>query len=94
MFSAMLDGIKTNINKLIAVYEAEKEKNRILGDEIERNRKQIEAQREQIIELEKTIDNLKLTNAFLGKTGDSDDAKKKVEKMIREIDRCISLIEG
>ena len=43
--------------------------------------------------MEKQIDNLKLKTAFLSTSGD-EEAKEKIDKLIREIDRCIALLEG
>ena len=79
----MLENIKNNIERLIAAYESVKYENGTLED-----------CRKQIIELERQIDNLKLTSAFLGDSGSNTEAKSKVEKMIKEIDKCISLMEG
>ncbi len=90
----MLENIKNNIERLIAAYESVKYENGTLKDELEQSRTQIEDCRKQIIELERQIDNLKLTSAFLGDSGSNDEAKSKVEKMIKEIDKCISLMEG
>ncbi len=90
----MLENIKNNIDRLIAAYESVKYENGTLKDELEQSRTQIEDCRKQIIELERQIDNLKLTSAFLGDSGSNTEAKSKVEKMIKEIDKCISLMEG
>ena len=48
----------------------------------------------QIAELEKKIDNLNLTTAFVGSQADLSEPKRKIESLIREIDRCVSLMEG
>ncbi len=90
----MLENIKNNIERLSAAYESVKYENGTLKDELEQSRTQIEDCRKQIIELERQIDNLKLTSAFLGDSGSNAEAKSKVEKMIKEIDKCISLMEG
>ena len=47
----------------------------------------------QIIELERQIDNQKLAGAFMA-GGNNTESKKKIDKLIKEIDRCISLMEG
>lgn len=89
----MLENVKKSIIKLIAEYEAEKIKNRTLDDELERCKAELETCKKQKTELERQIDNLNLKIAFLASSGDGDTAKKKLEKLIREIDRCISLLE-
>ena len=91
----MLDKVKQSIRQLIAAYETERTERIRLQAELEESRIQNEACRKQIIELERQIDNLKLTEAFKASTsGNSPEAKKKIDGLIKEIDRCISLMEG
>ena len=42
--------------------------------------------------MEKQVDSLKLRNAFLATSGD-EEAKEKVDRLIREIDKCIAMLE-
>ena len=89
----MLDGIKQKITQLIAAYESEKSECVRLRQELEQSKQQNEAYAQQIIELEREIDNKKLAGAFM--TGsDNAESKKKIDKLIKEIDKCISLMEG
>ncbi len=90
---AMLETVKEKIKRLIAAYESEKMERTRLQTELEQTRLQNEAYRKQIIELERQIDNLKLTEAFKA-GGDNAAAKKKIDSLIKEIDRCIALMEG
>ena len=91
----MLDTIKQSIRQLIAAYEKERMERIRLQAELEESRTQNEACRKQIIELERQIDNLKLTEAFKASTsGSSPEAKKKIDGLIKQIDQCISLMEG
>ena len=89
----MLDSIKQKITQLIAAYESEKAECIRLRQELEQSKQQNEAYAKQIIELEREIDNRKLAGAFM--TGsDNAESKKKIDKLIKEIDKCISLMEG
>ena len=88
----MLDAIKQKITQLIAAYESEKAEAKRLSIELEKLSAQNEAYRKQIIELERQIDNQRLAGAFLN--GDNTESKKKIDRLIREIDKCISLMEG
>ena len=89
----MLDTLKQPIVKLIAAYETEKSERERLAKELMESSKQNETYKKQIIELERQIDNLKLSEAFKATAG-SADAKKKVNALLKEIDKCIKLIEG
>lgn len=90
----MLDGIRDSLGRLIAAYERVKFENDGLKTEIMRIREQNDSYRKQIAELERKIDNLRLTDAFLEGSPGRSEAKEKVAKMIKEIEKCILLIEG
>lgn len=89
----MLEDIKKNIERLIALYENEKRQREKLVLELERREAEIEDYRKQIADLERQVDNLKLTEAFLAPAGSDSSAREKIDRMITSIDRCISLLE-
>ena len=62
--------------------------------ELEKTQRQNEAYREQITELEREIDNLKLKGAFMAGGTDNAQARKRIDRLVKEIDRCITLMEG
>ena len=76
----MLEDIKKDIVKLFAMYEAEKEENISLRKALSESRAANETCKRQITELEQQI-------------GSDSGAKEKIDKLIREIDRCIRLME-
>ena len=90
----MLDIVKQKIRQLIAAYEAEKMERIRLQAALDQVQTQNEAYRKQITELERQIDNLKLSEAFKAGGEGSPEAKKKINSLIKEIDRCITLMEG
>ena len=89
----MREVIWNDIIELISIYEKTRDERDAMKGELQQKDEAIVGYREQIKELEKQIDNLKLKNAFLSTSGD-EEAKEKIDRMIREIDRCISLLEG
>ena len=90
----MLETVKQKIKQLIAAYEAEKMERIRLQAALNQVQTQNEAYRKQITELERTIDNLKLADAFKAGNADNTEARKKIDKLIKEIDKCITLMEG
>ena len=90
----MLDTVKQKIQQLIAAYEAERVERIRLQSELDQAKSCNEAYRKQITELERKIDNLKLADAFKAGNVDNAEAKKKIDRLIKEIDRCITLMEG
>jgi chromosome segregation ATPase len=90
----MLETVKERIKQLIAAYETEKMERIRLQSELEQARTQNETYKKQITELERQIDNQKLTEAFMAGGTDTAAAKKKIDSLMKEIDRCIKLMEG
>ena len=90
----MLETVKQGLQQLIAAYESEKVEREKLQAALDQSLAKEEAYRKQIIELERQIDNMKLSEAFKASSGNSPEARKKIDSLIREIDRCISLMEG
>ena len=89
--SDMLDELRQKITRLIAAYDSEKAECDRLRAALEKSMKQNEAYEQQIIELERQIDNQKLAGAFLN--GNNAESKKRIDRLIKEIDKCISLME-
>ena len=88
----MLEDIRKHIEKLIALYEAEKAENERLRQELHTSEETGAALRKHIKELESGIQARSLADAFAA-DGDRAAAKERVDKLIREINRCISLME-
>ena len=88
----MLETLKQDITKLISLYEQEKQRADQLAASLAQSKETIKVYKEQITELNGQIDNLILANAFSG-SGDHALAKERIDKLIREIDKCIKLLE-
>ena len=90
----MLENVKQKITRLIAAYETEKAERMKLQAELEQCRQDNETYTKQIIELKRQIDNQKLADAFMAGGADSAGSRKKIDRLIKEIDKCISLMEN
>ena len=88
----MLEEIKKDIARLIALYEAERQRADSLSQQLAQSESAIASCKEQITGLEHQIDNMKLSNAFTA-SGDNREAKERLDKLIREIDKCIAMLE-
>lgn len=90
----MIEKLRQRIQQLISSYETERQERKRLESELEKTMAQNEIYKKQITELERTIDNLKLADAFKSGNADNTEARKKIDKLIKEIDKCITLMEG
>lgn len=85
--------LKTKVEELVARYETLARENADLKDSLARCETDITKKDLKIKELEKQIENLRLKEAFLGTSGDRAQARRKVAKLIKEIDACVSLLD-
>lgn len=92
MTSDIVGDIRSEIMRLVSAYEKEKAEKEALNDELMECRAMIEDCRKHITELERQIDSLKLTDAFMATSKDRREARERIDRMIRSIDRCMSLI--
>lgn len=90
----MLERLRDGIQKLISLYETEKNRANALELELQENKVAVQTLKEQIAELNRQIDNQKLASAFSGTADTGREAKDRLTKLIKEIDRCIALLEA
>jgi len=88
----MLEEIKSSIDRLVALYEGQKQRADELEARLSASQASEKKYREQITELNGQIDNIKLSFAF-GSTSDPEGARARITKLIAEIDKCIKLLE-
>ena len=88
-----INELRSNIARLIALYEAEKQRADSLASKLSVSEGEILKYREQITDLNLQIDNQRLMSAFLV-GGDREQARERISRLIREIDKCIKLLES
>jgi hypothetical protein len=84
--------LKENIKVLITMFENSKNSNQKL---IEENQELLKKQHnidKDLKDLQIKYDTLKVAKAFTGNTEEASEAKLKVNKIVREIDKCIALL--
>lgn len=89
----MLEDVRSYITRLIALYEGEKKRADDALSLLAESKGEVEACKKQIAELNRQIDNQRLTSAFVAEGGNAD-AKQRLTKLITEIDKCISLLDS
>ena len=89
----MLESIRLNIEKLVALYEGQKAECDKLSAELLQSKETIEALKDKIAGLERQVDNLKLTQAFSSAEGGNPAAKEKIDKMLKALEKCIAQLE-
>ena len=89
----LVTSIKEKITKLLFVLDEFKKENLILKKDIQEHKKQNEIMITKINNLTQKSDLLKI-NQSIESESDSNYTKKKIDHYIREIDKCINLIDN
>jgi hypothetical protein len=88
----IINDLKSNIVLLIAKLEKEKaEQIRIKNSNQDLQRK-INIHEAKISDLEQKYTHLKIAKSLVAESGDIHEAKVKVNRIVREIDKCIALL--
>jgi len=91
---AQLETLSFNVDKIVSYCNSLIEKNAKLTKEIENLNIELNIKKEKLIETEKRYNDLKLAQAFSSPVSDGNkEAKQKINKIIREIDSCITLLK-
>ena len=89
----LVTSIKEKITKLLFVLDELKKENLILKKDIQEHKKQNEIMITKINNLTQKSDLLKI-NQSIESESDSNYTKKKIDHYIKEIDKCINLIDN
>ena len=88
----LLREFKEKLDKLIEIHLRMKRENSLLRDELLGMKEHIRLLTFQNEELVKKLENLKFAKSLLGINEDSHESKNKINKIVREIDQCIALL--
>jgi len=84
--------LQNKIDTLIDRYKDLKEEVNVLNEKNEKLVFELDEANENYRELEAKYNNLKLSGSILAETGDPGEAKKRIGQIVREIDKCIALL--
>lgn len=84
--------LKDKVKKLLSLYNNLKAENTELKKQIEDYNTQLKNKEAELDFLKNKLNKLKLAKSLVASTGDSHDAKIKINRIVREIDKCIALL--
>ena len=89
----LLNEFKSKFKQLVAICDRLREENTMLWAKKESLERQLESKADELTVLSSQYDNLKTLNSLI--SGDNThDTKIKLNRIVREIDRCLSLIDS
>jgi chromosome segregation ATPase len=84
--------LNKKLEELFLRYDDLRAKNNYLKTENELIKRNLQEKDEKIKQLETKYERVKLSGALLGEGENAAEAKKKINELVREIDRCVALL--
>ena len=88
----VIQKLKGHIEQIISKYELALSENISLKEELEKYKTDLDNKNNKIKELEQKVELMQLGDAFKASSEDVKEAKKKIARIVREIDKCISML--
>ena len=85
--------LRRSVENLVSEYEKMVELTATLKDELSAVRGQLFEKNEEVKELQARYERAKFSGAILGSGEDAITARKRVSELVREIDKCIALLD-
>ncbi len=92
--SAVVSSLQSKVEKLVLQHRRSSENMQQLSNENAFLRKALQKQKEEFLELEEKNKVLKLAKSIAGMEGKNTEVKLKINELVREIEKCISLVNN
>ena len=90
--AAIINPLKQKIETLISLHEKALTENRELNSKLQTLSEEQNIYKKEKEELEQKVQKLQMAGAFLKTSEDTKEAKQKIGKLIREIDKCLTML--
>jgi len=91
-FEVITGSIRNRIRTLITIYEQQKTKNKELETKNKELINKVAFLEKKLTETEERYNNIKLAKTIIAVEDNAHDAKIKMNRIVREIDKCIALL--
>ena len=91
-YNHLIESLRVKLRKVLTLFEQQKKDKIILIDRNYQLEEELKTRNSEIEILKDKIEKLKIAKTLTGEEGDSHEAKKQITKLVREIDKCIALL--
>lgn len=88
----LLNDLEFRVKQVVYLCDTYKSENVRLQTELDLIKNQLAVKEEQLVQLSKKYDSLKVARTITAASVDVDTAKEKLSKLVREVDKCINLL--
>lgn len=91
-YNEIIKELSENLNHIISLYEKTKEEKKELLDENTNLKKEIQSEQAKIEELKEENQRIKISKQLNSGNGENKEVKNRINRLVREIDKCIALL--
>ena len=93
-YEELIHAFEIKLRKLISEYTSLQKQNNLLKAELDRKQTDLMVAHQEILELRKNYDHLQIAkNMMGGSEAEKAESKHQITKMVREIDKCLALLD-
>jgi chromosome segregation ATPase len=91
-YEELIDAFETKLRKLISEYKSLQDQNLALKGELNRKHTDLMLAHQEVLELRKNYDHLRIARDLGNNETNRNESKQRITKMVREIDKCLTLL--
>lgn len=92
-YEELIKNFESKLRILISGYKSLQEKNTLLVSELERRQNDLMLAHREILALRQNYDHLRMARTLAVTDEEKATSKKRIDKMVREIDKCLALLD-
>lgn len=92
-YEELVKNFEVKLRILISEYKSLQENNAILVSELERRQAELMQTNYELLELRRNYDHLRMARTLATTEEEKAESKKRIDKMVREIDKCLALLD-
>ena len=92
-YEELIHAFEIKLRKLISEYVFLKEQNSFLKAELDRKQTDLMHAHQEVLELRKNYDHLQIARNLGGSEAEIAESRQQIAKMVREIDKCLALLD-
>jgi chromosome segregation ATPase len=92
-YEELIHAFEQKLRKLISEYKSLQEQNALMKAELDRKQTDLMQAHQEILELRKNYDHLQIAKNLGGSEAEKAESKQRITKMVREIDKCLALLD-
>lgn len=92
-YQELIDAFELKLRKLISQYKSLLNENAELKVELDRKQTDLMRAHQQVLELQKRYEHLRIAKNLGTTEKEKAESKQRISKMVREIDKCLALLD-